>query len=383
MREVYFMPLGGGQNVGASCYYLQINGCNIILDAGIGMKEGIVFHPDLFSLQETPLIQSLGQIDQIFISHAHVDHVGYLFELMGKAFHAPVYMTEITKLLTEYQMYDKRYLSDNSSEESGRLAVQRLLDQIKTVTYMKTIDMGKYKVSFYPAGHIPGAMMTLFEVGRKKVLYTGDYSIDDTMLTTGCYVPENMDIDVLIMCGLHAKHPEYERRHNGLEKTARDVLRTVKTTKRSVRCQVAQLSKGIEFLKALNENDFEDIPIYVDENLMKLVRKMEQLFIPVFSENDKCMDQHMYEKPHVFLTTRKGRKRNEDYVYDRVVDFSLHEDFEQMKKFIKKVNPRQAVIVHCARERCREDETIENQIMYDPECRTQFIFAENKILYQF
>lgn len=42
-RDITFIPLGGGQSVGASCYYLQIGDTKVILDAGTGMKEGMEF----------------------------------------------------------------------------------------------------------------------------------------------------------------------------------------------------------------------------------------------------------------------------------------------------------------------------------------------------
>lgn len=64
------------------------------------------------------------------------------------------------------------------------------------------------------------------------------------------------------------------------------------------------------------------------------------------------------------------------------VDFSLHEDFAEMKSFIRKINPRQAVIVHCEKEYSRFDRTIEQEMMLDGENRTQFIFAEENEIYR-
>lgn len=79
-NEIIFIPLGGGQRVGASCYYLRIGDANVILDAGTGIENGIEFTPDFHFLISSPFMQSMGQINQIFISHAHMDHVGYLFQ---------------------------------------------------------------------------------------------------------------------------------------------------------------------------------------------------------------------------------------------------------------------------------------------------------------
>ena len=219
ISDIYFMPLGGGQRVGASCYFLRIENRNMILDAGTGKKNGLEFGPDFHSLLTSPFVQSMNQIGQIYISHAHMDHVGYLTKLMGSARHAAVYMTEITRMLTEYQLYDRIYFDGTSGNEESRLAVGNLLERIAGVSYMQTIDFGAYKATFLPAGHIPGAMMILFDTGKRKILYTGDYSLEPTLLTGGCKVPDNLKIDTVILCGLHAKHPDYVRKTSSLFKT--------------------------------------------------------------------------------------------------------------------------------------------------------------------
>ncbi|MBF1250329.1 MAG: MBL fold metallo-hydrolase, partial [Lachnospiraceae bacterium] len=58
--EIIFMPLGGGQRVGASCYYLKIGDSNILLDAGIGVDQGMEFEPDFHCLLTSPFMQSMG-----------------------------------------------------------------------------------------------------------------------------------------------------------------------------------------------------------------------------------------------------------------------------------------------------------------------------------
>lgn len=380
-KDIYFMSLGGGQSVGASCYYLKLGDSNLILDAGTGISQGITYEPDIYSLMTSPFIQSLNQINHIYISHAHMDHVGYLLKLMKNATKSCVYMTEITALLSEYQLYDKNFQNYKESDEEKRLAAQHLLHDVVKVSYMKQMDFGKYKVTFLPAGHIPGAMMLLFEFGKKKILYTGDYSLEKTALTSGCQIPRDLDIDILIMCGLHAKHSDYSKKSDGLFKTVQYTLRLVEQRKQSVICHVSQLSKGIEFLKTMNEWNAGYLPIYLDESLMELVQKMEKLSIPILTANNKIMTGMIPNEPHVFITSKKNRYPR--WCYKEVnVDFSLHEDFEEMKQFIKCINPKKAVVVHCAKENSVFDETIEQVMMYDGECRTQFIFAEDKEIYK-
>lgn len=380
-KQIFFMPLGGGQRIGASCYYLRIGKTNIILDAGIGIKDGVKFEPDFHTLMTSPFIQSMNQINQIYISHAHLDHVGYLLQLMKQANKATVYMTEVTKVLTEFQLYDRFYLKGKARDEDIRLATKYLLDEMATVSYMQTIFFKNFKVTFYPAGHIPGAMMVLIDTGWKKILYTGDYSLESTLLTNGCLLPKNMMIDTVIMCGLHAKHSDYTKRTDSLYKIVKSLLNRVTAYKQSIRCYVPQLSKGVEFLEALNRWNDVQVPIYLDETILNMVRKMEQLSIPICNQTNKIMTNTIPNEPHIYLTSRQT---SPDYHFyqDKHIDFSLHSDFLELKEFIKRINPKQVVLVHCAKEHSIYEHTIEQELLLDSECRTQFIFAEEKELYQ-
>lgn len=381
--EIIFMPLGGGQRVGASCYYLKIGDSNILLDAGIGVDQGMEFEPNFHCLLTSPFMQSMGQINQIFISHAHMDHVGDLLKVMNQANYANVYMTEITKTLTQYQLYDRLFIGNREKDERTRLATKGLLEKITPVSFMKTLDFGKYRVTFYPAGHIPGAMMVLFEVGRKKILYTGDYSIHHTVLTQKCIPPKGMDIDTVILCGLHAKHPDYVKKSDRMFQQIGYVLHVVNDTGQSVLCKVPQLSKGIEFLKKLNDWNRTGIPIYIDESLMNVIHKMEQLSVPILNQYNRVMDMSKGrpKEAHIYLTSDRNTRWVGPYKLLNA-NFSLHEDFSEMKEFLKLLNPRQAMVVHCDKEKSVFDETIEQEMMRDGECRTQFTFAEENEIYQ-
>lgn len=379
-QDIIFIPLGGGQRVGASCYYLKVGDANIILDAGIGIDDGLEFGPDFQFLIRTPFIQSMTQINNIFISHAHMDHVGYLLKLMSQTSYAGVYMTEITKVLSEYQLYDRLFIG-KSSDENTRLAARSLLERIATVSFMQTMDFGKYKVTFYPAGHIPGAMMMLFEIGKKRILYTGDYSLNNTALTQGCMIPKDVEIDTVIICGLHAKHPDYTKKSDAIYKQAGYVLHTVKDNRRSLLCQIPQLSKGIEFIKKLNDWNNTGVPIYIDSSIMDMVVKMEKLSVPVLNRYNKVMGDEKPSIPHIYLTSDRNTKWAGQYKSIKV-DFSLHEDFNEMKQFLKRINPRQAIVVHCGKENSVFDDTIEQEMMKDVDCRTQFTFADEEEIYR-
>lgn len=379
-KDIYFMPLGGGQSVGASCYYLRLGQSNIILDAGVGGCGHASYAPDVHAMLYAPGMYSYAQIDQIYVSHAHMDHIGYLPELAGNAYNASIYMTDITSILAEYQLYDKKYADISDPNDRKSLSVKSMFDKIVKVNYMKPMDFGKYKVNFFKAGHIPGAMMALFEFAGKKILYTGDFSLDKTALTDGCKIPEGLDIDILIMCGLHAKHPERVGKSDSLHKMVLSALDTVSFSKKSVLLRVSQLSKGAELIKMINSIDKGNIPVYFDMNIHGIISRTELFSGQILSERNKVMTGSIPNKPHIMITADKNF--SSDGYKEINADFSLHEDFSDMCRFIKKLNPATAVVVHCAKESARADITLERVLMSDGECRTQFIFAEEKELYK-
>lgn len=382
--NIYFMALGGGQRVGASCYYIKLGLSNLILDCGLGIDQNILFEPNLYCLLTSPFIQSLSQLNQVYISHAHLDHVGYLPKLLKETPNTPVFMTEMTAFLSEYQIYDKNFINPyrKHTKERERIATQYLLEnKVVYVSYMQTIDMQQYKVTFFPAGHIPGAMMMLFEYKNRKILYTGDFSVSATPLTDGFSLPDGIEIDTVIMCGLYAKRPSVKRYSDGLRRLVEQVIHLLQNG-RNVYCRVQQLSKGVEFLKVLNERNKEEnlnYNIFIEEEVFRIVKKMEQLSIPIITENNYLLGTCKEKQMHVIIGSKKIDLFPE---YEKVkVDFTLHVNFDEMIQFIKRINPKKAVIVHCSEQDKDSGDTIEQRLMTDAQSRTQFIFAEEEERY--
>lgn len=382
--DIYFTPLGGGQEVGASCYFLKLGNEAILLDAGIGKKNGFSFGPSFLGLEKSGLIMCKSEIKHVFISHAHIDHIGFIPTLMKELPDAVFYMTETTKELAKFQLYDRNF-SEEENLVSEKLAVQSMFDRIQIVSFLETLNIGNIEVSFYPAGHIPGAMLTLFKWNGKTLLYTGDYSSSKTALTDKYYFPDDLAVDYLINCGLHAKNDSCSKSYFGLESLIKKSDRIIRKGK-SAYCVATQISKGIEFLKALNDcietGSVAKIPVYIDSSVYPIIKHMENLSLPLIKDNVFPFVPERCDWPHIILTAN-----NHLYSYQRyeliTVDFSIHDDFAETVDFIKKLNPRTAIMVHCAPEKESDTGmTVEQVLMRDADCRTQFIFAENEEIYR-
>jgi cleavage and polyadenylation specificity factor subunit 3 len=97
---IRFIPLGGAGEIGANCYYLNIEGTGILLDCGM--------HPQKLGLDALPkfdLIEEL-PVDFVLISHAHMDHISSLPYLVQKHPYIKIISTPQTRAIAELTLHN-------------------------------------------------------------------------------------------------------------------------------------------------------------------------------------------------------------------------------------------------------------------------------------
>ena len=200
-----FIPLGGADDIGASCFYLNIDGTGILLDCGIHpQKKGIDSLPKFELIEDKPL-------DFVLISHAHQDHIGALPFLVKKFPFVKIYSTNQTldiakitlhnaaKIISE-QLTDKDPIKPFSHDD-----IDLLLRTVHTIEYNEEIPVAgmrhnsneNIKITFYDSGHILGSASVLIEHKGKRIFYTGDLKLSSQFIMNGAELP-NKPVDVLI-----------------------------------------------------------------------------------------------------------------------------------------------------------------------------------------
>ena len=352
-----FVSLGGTDRLGDSCYYLNIGGNHFLLDCGSGRIDGINFYPPFDVLLRTPYLQDLNQISNVFISHGHLDHVGALPEFLKLNSYANIFMTGITWQITKLQLRKK--LS----------AVAQ--DKISVVNFLQKIPINNIEVSFHQAGHIPGAMMTLFKLRGKTLLYTGDYSTFATQLVEPVILPKEK-IDVLILCGLHARHPYYNADDGILNRILRRIQSALNFGKTAY-CKISQISKGIELLTLINKF-LPNVEIFIDKPIMNLIYCFENLKIPVMKANNHPLN--FAPRGGVILSIFAPPYHSKIEVIP--CEFSLHDDFNATLNFVRRINPKTCIVVHAPPDKkFFSDFTIEQILINEADSRTNFIFPKD------
>ena len=196
-----FFPIGGGNEIGASSYFLQLKGTKLLLDSGIRLGSDNSF-PRFSSLTEQQLLDGLWDLDAILISHGHLDHVGALPAVVGEASTVPIYTTSPTKDIMEVQLEprkaDATFVDVQAVNEFNEKRVQQVIGNICLIDWYESFHIGNCRITFFPAGHILGASMIYIESDSGNVLFSGDFTDFDQMTVHGYRLPDNLKVDLLI-----------------------------------------------------------------------------------------------------------------------------------------------------------------------------------------
>ena len=180
--------LGGASEVGASSILVNINGKNILMDCGIRQGASKDVLPDFRTIQEK------GGVDAIIISHAHMDHIGAVPIIAKEYPLAKIYCNNMTKDLMRVLFYDSLKIMNNREVEIplyGEGDVENVLN--KTYTFNFEVPFSLFediKVTFYMAGHIPGASCVYVTSPKESIFYSGDFSLFPQINVEGSKIPK-------------------------------------------------------------------------------------------------------------------------------------------------------------------------------------------------
>jgi metallo-beta-lactamase family protein len=156
-----FQFFGAAGTVTGSCHLLENGAQRVLIDCG--MFQG---PEEIEALNLVPFGFNAPSIDQVLLTHAHLDHSGRLPQLIDQGYRGPIFMTAATRDLIEIALFDLVHI--NQQEDTGRLPVsnkmvEQVLTQCHTVGYHEPLNLGDYTVTYFDAGHILGSAYITLE----------------------------------------------------------------------------------------------------------------------------------------------------------------------------------------------------------------------------
>lgn len=181
--EVLVFCLGGVRQVGRSCFVVLTPESRVMLDCGInpGESSGLDAYPRIDWFPFT-----LDELDAVVLSHAHIDHQGFLPALFKYGYKGPVYCTEPTlPLMTLLQMDSVKIAKANGSYLPYETRdVHEVIKHCISLPYGKPTDISPdITITLNNAGHIMGSATIHLNIsGAHNILYSGDYKFAKTQL---------------------------------------------------------------------------------------------------------------------------------------------------------------------------------------------------------
>ncbi|MDD5023298.1 MAG: MBL fold metallo-hydrolase, partial [Candidatus ainarchaeum sp.] len=263
--------------------------------------------------------------------------------------------------------------------------------------YNKEMSFGKTKVVYKDAGHILGSSMIDITYENKRILYTGDFKLDETRLHKGAEYLE--DINILIVEGTYAIRDHPNRKE--IEKKLIETIEETTENKGQVLMPAFALGRSQELISVLGSHKI-NVPVFLD-GMSKAVTDIYlkyPYYLKDFGNFQKSADSIEFvtspqvrkqatKKPGVIISTagmmeggpvlnylsnlhpnskivfsgynvegtngwrllNQGKIIRDGYELDvsiptEYLDFSAHVGRSDLLKFIKKANPEKIVIVH-------------------------------------
>jgi len=182
--DVRLTALGGFRQVGRSAILVQTKESSVLLDCGInpGSTSSTVAYPRLDAPQF-----DLDSLDAVVISHAHLDHCGFLPFLFKYGYDGPVYCSAPTSSLMTLLQLD--YL--DVANKQGTMPPYSQKDVRDTVMHTIPLRYGSVtdvapdiRLTLHTSGHILGSSLVHLHIGEglHNLVYTGDYKFGKSML---------------------------------------------------------------------------------------------------------------------------------------------------------------------------------------------------------
>lgn len=281
--------LGAAGTVTGSKYLLSFDSKNVLIDCGLyqGYKE-------LRLRNWNPLPIPPGKIDAVILTHAHIDHSGYLPLLVKNGFKGPIYSTPGTKSLCAILLPDSGHLQEEDaylankhgfSKHKPALPLYTLKDAEKVMPQFVTIPFEErftpfedFNCVFSTAAHILGSALLRITRQGRTITFTGDLGrTKDPIMREPAIIEET---DFLIT------ESTYGDRVHGKEPPEEQLKRIInQTAKRGGSIIIPSFAVGraqsiMYYISLLKEKkSIPDLPVFLDSPMAVNASKLYSKYI--------------------------------------------------------------------------------------------------------
>ncbi len=271
--------MGAAGVVTGSKHLLRTPEITVLIDCGLfqGLKN-------LRQLNRQTLPVEAASIQVVIITHAHLDHTGYLPVLVRNGFKGKIYLTGPTSALTEIILLDSAKLQEEDadhaihagySKHSPALPLYTQEDARETFKHLQIcahnewIELSKHiRFRFKKNGHILGSCFVEMDCFEKRIVFSGDLGKQESYSLAPPLIPEKADILVIESTYGDRLHPA-----TSSEKELSDIIHDVIHKKGTLLIPSFAVGRAQDLMLLINlmkkKNFIPDIPVYLDSPMGK------------------------------------------------------------------------------------------------------------------
>lgn len=300
---------GAAKEVTGTCYLLETGSHKVLIDCGIFQggdgdgKRNLLPFP--FKPQE---------IDAVFVTHPHMDHVGRVPQLVKRGYRGPIFATPPTVELAQLLWKDMLNVMKDAKKRDkiepmyDLHDVERAAEKLEDVEYGKAVSIcaGAITAVFHDAGHVLGSSFIEFRVDGKTIVFSGDVGNDDVpLMRPTARLPA---IDALVVESTYGDrlHEAPETRMSSL----RDAVRETVAKKGVLMIPTFAIERTQEIILTLHHlaerDEIPRVPVFLDSPLAIAATHVYEEYSRYFNDEaeKEILSGHDLFKLPGFLATK-------------------------------------------------------------------------------
>ncbi len=327
--------LGGAKSVTGSKYLLEIDEYRLLVDCGLfqGQKELRLRNWDDIPIEEQ-------KIDAILLTHAHIDHSGYLPLLCKNGYQGAIHCTVPTVDLLEIMLTDSAKLQEEEADYANKKGYSKhkparplytvsdaelVYPKLHGHDYEKEINLNEnVSFKFIQAGHILGASSIQITIntdqGPKKLLFSGDLGPTNNPLHFSPSSPENTDI-----LFVESTYGGRSRTQTNAVDKLREVIEACDERKGCLVIPAFSVGRTQLVLYYLWQlfKEMSSRPVYVDSPMAISVTDLYKKYFNYHRlESQNGLGHEVFDAPYVHYVRDQSRSRFLNTIKDRAIIIS-------------------------------------------------------------
>lgn len=274
---------GGTGSPTGSNFMISDGKTNLLVDCGLfqGRQIGEDVNRKDFSYDPNT-------VDALFVTHAHIDHIGRIPKLVRDGFSGPIYSTPPTHDISARMLEDTLgILKEEAREEKisplyEQADLNRAMSSWKELSYHQEITVGDFRIRLRIAGHILGSSLVEFIYNDKRIVFSGDLGNSPTPLLRDTESLKGTDYLVIESVYGDRNHEGRDKRKYLLEDIIEDTIKRGGV----LMIPAFSLERTQELLYELNDlvehGRIPQVPIFIDSPLAidvtKIYKKHKEYF---------------------------------------------------------------------------------------------------------